>query len=138
MPSGQAHHFLSTFPPCRFLSLHRALVSTSKFRQWVEPVAFAHVSFPFPATLRMTSARCLYGYGVGVGDGVGVSWDCYLEWRSGSGVEIYLEGGGQTSLPTEGIQKSKEEGKTVLSVGAPGTLAGFASLIFFFSSSSGN
>lgn len=47
-------------------------------------------------------------------------------------MEIYLEGGGQTSLPTEGIQKSKEEGKTVLSVGAPGTLAGFASLIFFF------
>lgn len=69
MPCGQAHHFLSTFPPCRFLSLHRALVSTSKFRQWVEPVAFAHVSFPFPATLRMTSARCLYGYGVGVGGG---------------------------------------------------------------------
>lgn len=68
------------------------------------------------------------GWGWGVG--VGVSWDCSLEWRSGSGVEIYLEGGGQTSLPTEGIQKSKEEGKTVLSVGAPGTL--FASLIFFF------
>lgn len=62
-------------PPCRFLSLHRALVSNSKFRQWVEPVAFAHVSFPFPATLRMTSARCMYCYG---------GWG---EWRRGSGTE---------------------------------------------------
>lgn len=53
-------HFLSTFPLAAS-SLHRALVSTSKFRQWVEPVAFAHVSFPFPAALRMTSARCVYG-----------------------------------------------------------------------------
>lgn len=61
MTSGQALSFPFHLPPGRFLSLHRALVSTSKFRQWVEPVAFAHVSFPFPEALRMTSARCVCG-----------------------------------------------------------------------------
>lgn len=61
MTSGQALSFPFHLLPCRFLSLHRALVSSCKFRQWVEPVAFAHVSFPFPAALRMTSARCVYG-----------------------------------------------------------------------------
>lgn len=46
-------------------------------------------------------------------------------------MEIYPEGGLQMSLPTD-PEDGKGAGKAVLSGGAPGTLAGFASLIFFF------
>lgn len=38
-----------------------------------------------------------------------MNWDYNLTWRSGSRVEICPEGGRQTSLPTERIQKMVKE-----------------------------